>query len=69
MKLVDERKGCLDKPFSNYFGNLEKSKRQGELTLPRDFGASGRFGTYIVFLEKVVRENGKIKRRFVHQSP
>lgn len=69
MKLVDEGKLDLDKPFSNYWKPWRNRKDKKELTLREILAHQAGLVPYIVFLEKVVRENGKIKRRFVHQSP
>lgn len=69
MKLVDEGKLDLDKPFSNYWKPWRNRKDKRELTLREILAHQAGLVPYIVFLEKVVRENGKIKRRFVHQSP
>jgi len=69
MKLVDEGKLDLDKPFSTYWKPWRNRKDKKELTLREILAHQAGLVPYIVFLEKVVRENGKIKRRFVHQSP
>jgi CubicO group peptidase (beta-lactamase class C family) len=69
MKLVDEGKVDLDKPFSTYWKPWRNRKDKKDLTLREILAHQAGLVPYIVFLEKVVRENGKIKRRFVHQSP
>jgi CubicO group peptidase (beta-lactamase class C family) len=69
MKLVDEGKLELDKPFSTYWKPWSNRKDKKDLTLREILAHQAGLVPYIVFLEKVVRENGNIKRRFVHQSP
>lgn len=66
MKLVDEGKLDLDKPFSCYWKPWRNRKDKKDLTLREILAHQAGLVPYIVFLEKVVRENGKIKRRFVH---
>jgi len=68
MKLVDEGKLDLDKPFSTYWKPWRNRKDKKDLTLREILAHQAGLVPYIVFLEKVVRENGKIKRRFVHNS-
>lgn len=68
MKLVDEGKLDLDKPFSTYWKPWRNRKDKKDLTLREILAHQAGLVPYIVFLEKVVRENGKIKRRFVHHS-
>jgi CubicO group peptidase (beta-lactamase class C family) len=69
MKLVDEGKLDLDKPFSTYWKPWRNRKDKKDLTLREILAHQAGLVPYIVFLEKVVRENGTIKIRFVHQSP
>jgi CubicO group peptidase (beta-lactamase class C family) len=69
MKLVDEGKLDLDKPFSNYWKPWKKRKDKRDLTLREILAHQAGLVPYIVFLEKVIKKNGKIKKRFVHDSP
>jgi len=69
MKLVDEGKLDLDKPFSFYWKPWRSRKDKKDLTLREILTHQAGLVPYIVFLEKVVRKNGQIKRRFVHTSP
>jgi len=64
MKLVDRRKKLdLDKPFTNY-GNLGEIRKTKGANPPRDFCAFRQvLVPYIVFLEKVVRENGQNQKK------
>lgn len=68
MKLVDEGKLDLDKPFSTYWEPWRNRKDKKDLTLREILAHQSGLVPYIVFLEKVVRKNGKIKRKFVHSS-
>jgi CubicO group peptidase (beta-lactamase class C family) len=68
MKLVDEGKLDLDKPFSTYWKPWRNRKDKKDLTLREILAHQAGLVPYIVFLEKVIRENGKIKRRFVYNS-
>ncbi|WP_339880216.1 serine hydrolase [uncultured Algoriphagus sp.] len=68
MKLVDEGKLDLDAPFSNYWKPWRNRKDKKELTLREILAHQAGLVPYIVFLEKVVRDNGKVKRRFVHTA-
>ncbi len=69
MKLVDEGKLDLDAPFSNYWPSWKKHKDKKDLTLREILSHQAGLVPYIVFLEKVIRKNGKIKRRFVRDTP
>lgn len=69
MKLVDEGKLDLDVPFSNYWPSWKKHKDKKDLTLREILSHQAGLVPYIVFLEKVMRKNGKIKRRFVRDTP
>ncbi len=68
MKLVDEGKLDLDAPFSTYWKPWRRRKDKKDLTLREILAHQAGLVPYIVFLNKVVRENGKIKKRFVHTS-
>ncbi|WP_339758115.1 serine hydrolase domain-containing protein [Algoriphagus aquimarinus] len=69
MKLVDEGKLDLNKPFSNYWKPWRNRKDKKDLTLREILTHQAGLVPYIVFLNEVVRENGKVKKRFVHDSP
>lgn len=69
MKLVDEGKLDLDKPFSTYWEPWRKRKDKRDLTLREILAHQAGLIPYIVFLNEVVKKNGKVKKRFVHDSP
>lgn len=69
MKLVDEGKLNLDQPFSTYWKPWRHRKDKKDLTLREILAHQSGLVPYIVFLQKVLRKNGKIKTRFVHNSP
>lgn len=69
MKLVDEGKLDLDQPFSNYWKPWKNRKDKRDLTLREILAHQAGLVPYIVFLQKVIKKNGKIKKRFVHDSP
>ena len=64
MKLVDEGKIDLDQPFSKYWKRWSNVKDKKELTLREILAHQAGLESYIVFLDKVTRKNGKIKKRF-----
>ena len=68
MKLVDEGKLDLDKPFSTYWEPWRKKKDKKDLTLREILAHQAGLVPYIVFLNEVFRKNGKVKKRFVHPS-
>ncbi|WP_373398368.1 serine hydrolase [Algoriphagus halophilus] len=68
MKLVDEGKLDLDKPFSTYWEPWSKRKDKKDLTLREILAHQAGLVPYIVFLNEVVRKNGKVKRRFMHET-
>lgn len=68
MKLVDEGRLDLDEPFSTYWEPWQKRKDKRDLTLREILAHQAGLVPYIVFLNEVVRKNGKVKRRFVHKS-
>lgn len=68
MKLVDEGKLDLDKPFSTYWETWRNRKGKKDLTLREILAHQAGLVPYIVFLNEVVRKNGKVKKRFVHDS-
>ncbi|MBT8314865.1 MAG: beta-lactamase family protein, partial [Maribacter sp.] len=68
MKLVDDGKLDLDVPFSNYWIPWNKSKDKKDLTLREILAHQAGLAPYIVFLNKVIKKNGKLKRRFVRNK-
>lgn len=69
MKLVDEGKLDLDKPFSVYWKPWQKIKDKKALTLREILAHQAGLTPYIVFLNRVLKKNGKIKKRFVKRLP
>jgi len=65
MKLYDEGKLDLDRPFSNYWKPWEKRKNKKDLTLREILAHQAGLKPYIVFLKEVLKKNGKIKNRFI----
>ncbi len=65
MKLVDEGKLDLDKPFSNYWKRWQGQKDKENLTLREILAHQAGLTPYIVFLNEVIKKNGKVKKRFV----
>ncbi|TMM58819.1 serine hydrolase [Maribacter algarum] len=68
MKLVDEGKLDLDKPFSTYWKPWRKIKDKKNLTLREILAHQAGLTPYIVFLNEVLKRNGKVKKRFVQTS-
>ncbi len=68
MKLVEEGKLELDRPFSDYWEPWRHRKHKKNLTLREILAHQAGLEPYIVFLNKVMRK-GRLKRRFVrHQA-
>lgn len=65
MKLVDEGKLDLDVPFSTYWKPWKRIKDKRDLTLREILAHQSGLKPYIVFLNKVVKKNGQLKKRFV----
>ena len=65
MKLVDEGKLDLDRPFSNYWKPWCRKKDKKELTLREILAHQAGLVPYIIFLDKVLKKNGALKKRFV----
>jgi len=68
MKLVEERKLDLDVPFSTYWKPWRKHKDKKDLTLREILAHQAGLTPYIVFLNEVVKKNGKPKKRFIRQQ-
>lgn len=69
MKLVDEGKLDLDEPFSRHWKPWRHRKNKKDLTLREILAHQAGLVPYIVFLQKVLRKNGNLKKRFLHLSP
>jgi CubicO group peptidase (beta-lactamase class C family) len=67
MKLVDENKLDLDTPFSTYWKPWRHSKYKSKLTLRQILAHQAGLVPYIVFLNKVLKKNGRSKNRFVRK--
>lgn len=68
MKLHGEGKLALDKPFSTYWKPWQKQRNKKELTVREILAHQAGLNPYIVFLNKVTKKNGKIKRRWVRNE-
>jgi CubicO group peptidase (beta-lactamase class C family) len=68
MKLVDEGKLNLDAPFSTYWTPWHHVKNKKDLTLRQILAHQAGLVPYIVFLQKVMRKNGTIKKRFLRHE-
>ena len=68
MKLYDAGELDLDVPFSTYWKKWKRKKDKKDLTLREILAHQAGLEAYIVFLNEVI-ENGKIKKRFVHNVP
>lgn len=69
MKLVDEGKIELDKPFSAYWRPWRHRKDKKNLTVREILAHQAGLQPYIIFLNEVLKKNGAIKKRFVKNSP
>ncbi len=68
MKLVDEGKLDLDAPFSNYWKAWAKRKDKKDLTLRQILSHQAGLTPYIIFLNRVMK-NDKIRKRFIRTIP
>ena len=68
MKLIDEGKLHLDVPFSTYWEPWRKRKHKKNITLREILAHQAGLVPYIVFLDKVIKKNGAIKKRFVKSN-
>ena len=68
MKLVDEGKLDLDKPFSTYWKPWQNIKDKKDLTLREILAHQAGLEPYIIFLNEVIKKNGKLKGRFVKRT-
>ena len=69
MKLHSEGKLDLDSPFSNYWKPWKKRKNKRNLTVRAVLAHQAGLKPYIVFLNEILRKNGKIKKRFIKNEP
>ncbi|AUC86192.1 serine hydrolase [Polaribacter sp. ALD11] len=69
MKLHSEGKLDLDSPFSNYWKPWKRRKDKKHLTVRAVLAHQAGLSPYIIFLNEVLKENGKIKKRFVKNEP
>ena len=69
MKLVNEGKLDLDRPFSTYWKRWQKRKDKKNISLREILAHQAGLEPYIVFLNKVIRKNGSLKGRFVKSEP
>ncbi|MEO1010330.1 MAG: serine hydrolase [Bacteroidota bacterium] len=69
MKLVDEGKLELDQPFSTYWKRWKRIKDKKDLTLREILAHQAGLQPYIIFLNEVLKNNGKLKSRFVKRKP
>ena len=67
-KLVDEGKLNLDTPFSTYWKRWQGEKDKEDLTLREILAHQAGLNPYIVFLNKVIKKNGRLKKRFVKKA-
>lgn len=68
MKLVDEGKLELDKPFSTYWKPWKRRKDKRNITLREILAHQAGLQPYIVFLSETLKNNGQFKNKFLHKS-
>lgn len=68
MKLYDEDKLDLDKPFSDYWKSWKHKKDKKDITLRELLAHQSGLEPYIVFLSEVIKRD-KLKRRFIRTTP
>ncbi len=68
MKLVDEGRIDLDKPFSTYWTRWKGIKDKKDLTLREILAHQAGLTPYIVFLNEVLRKNGTLKKRYIRKK-
>jgi len=69
MKLVDEGKLDLDKPFSTYWKPWRKRKDKRNITLREILAHQSGLQPYIVFLNESLKNNNRFKNRFIRNKP
>jgi CubicO group peptidase (beta-lactamase class C family) len=68
MKLVDEGKLDLDKPFSTYWKPWKHRRDKKKITLREILAHQAGLKPYIVFLNKTIKNNGQFKKRFLRDK-
>ena len=68
MKLHDEGKLHLDKPFSDYWKPWQKQEDKKHLTVREVLAHQAGLTPYIVFLNELTKRNGKLKRRWINSK-
>ncbi|MBT8282241.1 MAG: beta-lactamase family protein, partial [Muriicola sp.] len=68
MKLVEDGQLDLDEPFSKYWPAWQNKKGKNELTLREILSHQGGLTPYIVFLNKVMKDE-KLKSRYIRGMP
>ncbi len=68
MKLVDQGKIELDEKFSTYWKPWRHRKDKRDLTVRQILAHQAGLESYIVFLNDVIKKNGKFKKRFIRQE-
>lgn len=68
MKLVDEGKLDVDKPFSSYWKPWKRQKDKANITLREILAHQAGLEPYIVFLSKTLKNNGRFKNKFVRSK-
>ncbi|AYN66182.1 serine hydrolase [Euzebyella marina] len=68
MKLVDEGKLELDKPFSDYWTRWKKEDNKKDITLREILSHQAGLVPYIIFLNEVIDDKGGIKSKYIHQN-
>ncbi|TLP77330.1 serine hydrolase domain-containing protein [Maribacter sp. ACAM166] len=65
MKLIDEGKLDLDKPFSTYWKPWKHRRDKKHITLREILAHQAGLKPYIIFLNEVIKNNGRFKNRFI----
>ncbi|MBM1105351.1 beta-lactamase family protein [Aurantibacter crassamenti] len=65
MKLHGEGKLDLDKPFSTYWKPWQKKADKKDLTVREILAHQAGLTPYIIFLNEIIKKNGKLKKRWV----
>ena len=68
MKLIDDGKLDLDKPFSAYWKPWQKLEDKKDITLREILAHQAGLKPYIVFLNEVQKKDGRLKKRYVKTS-
>jgi len=68
MQLHDQKKLELDVPFSNYWTSWKWRRSKKKLTLREILAHQAGLTPYIVFAEKVMRNDGSYKRKYIRNE-